>query len=313
MTMAPGKLMARLSAATLICAPAVLNAAPPTAFAGPAVGDNCAAWHKTTAAAGFGWLENLAFDGQGGLLLSEHNVNDVGGALRRLSADGTRTTIAELDNPGGIVVDGRTAYVTTGNSIHGAVTNSTDGGLAAVNLDGRGVTTIATGLHAPNGLARLPDGDFVVSTDFGSRTDLVTVTPDGVSRPYPTGLVSTNGLTLDPGRHRLFVTTTYTPVSVVAAIDIDEPTAAPSRLELPGIGVVNGADDLTVGADGNLYIALNGAARVIRVDPDTGRTCTIATGLPFTSAVRFGSGPGWDPATLYATSFLGTVTAMTPP
>lgn len=78
-------------------------------------------------------------------------------------------------------------------------------------------------------------------------------------------------------------------------------------ITLPGFGPANMADDLTVGPDGALYVAFNAGGKVVRVDPDSGSSCEIASGLPFTSAVKFGAGPGWDPNALYTTGFLGDV------
>ncbi|MFD4179738.1 hypothetical protein ACFWPB_01300, partial [Rhodococcus sp. NPDC058514] len=64
---------------------------------------------------------------------------------------------------------------------------------------------------------------------------------------------------------------------------------------------------------GNVYLTLNGAGKVVRVDPATGTTCEIASGLLLTSSARFGSGPGWDSTALYTTSFDGTVHKLVPP
>ena len=76
---------------------------------------------------------------------------------------------------------------------------------------------------------------------------------------------------------------------------------------LPGSGPLNAADDLTVGPDGIVYVAYNGGGKVVRVDPATGESCALASGLPLVSSVRFGAGPGWDPDALYATSFTGKI------
>ena len=59
-------------------------------------------------------------------------------------------------------------------------------------------------------------------------------------------------------------------------------------------------------------MTLNLAGKVVRVDPVSGATCLVAHGVPFASSLRFGRGPGWDSASLYVTSFTGTVTRLTP-
>ncbi|KGN34173.1 hypothetical protein N802_12290 [Knoellia sinensis KCTC 19936] len=272
----------------------------------------CAPWTKAPVAQGFGTLENLAFDGRGGLLLSETNVLGPGGALKRLTPDGQRgTLVANVTAPGGIVVHGNTVSFTTGNSPASGFLGIKDGTISSVDLDSGAVTTVATGLTMPNGLERLPDGTFVASRDVGPSTTLTAVKPSGEKAPYAPSVTSTNGLAFDPTRRALYVASTFTLASTVSVVDVDNPSAQPKVLTIPGIGPLNSADDLTVGPDGEVYVALNVAGSVVRVDPDSGATCTIASGLPLSSSVAFGSGPGWDPTALYVTSFLGTVTRLT--
>lgn len=283
---------------------------------GAAVADTapigCGQWSKTAVASGFGLLENLAFDGHGGLLLSESSLTGSGGGVQRLTADGTRVLAATVESPGGIAVSGDTAYVNSGNAMRSGLSDIADGSIVAVNLNTGAVTTMVTGLRMPNGLAQLPDGGFVVSRDLGSDTRLTRVAPDGSTGPLAPQLTSTNGLAYDPVSRKLFVSTTFDATTTIAAIDIDHPDAPPLRITVPGLGPLNSADDLTVGPDGAVYVALNVAGQVVRVDPDNARTCVVAEGLPFVTSVRFGSGPGWDSHSLYATSFLGTVTKVTP-
>ncbi|MFB7722349.1 SMP-30/gluconolactonase/LRE family protein [Nocardia sp. NPDC056100] len=299
-----GLAAAQLGAGFALGMPGMATAAPESTV--------CGMWTAATVASGFGSLENLAFDGGGGLLLSEISLTGSGGGLYRLTPDGTHTLAAAVESPGGIVVNAGKAYVNSGNTFASGVTNSPDGKIVSVDLATGTVTTVATGLHMPNGLAQLPDGGFAVSRDLGPDAVITRVAADGSgAHALAPGLNSTNGLAYDPVRRELFVSTTFDAVTAIAAIDIDRPDAAPRRITLPGFGPLNSADDLTVGPDGAVYVALNAAGQVVRVDPDAGTFCTIATGLPFVSSVRFGSGPGWDPNSLYATGFLGTVTRLT--
>lgn len=273
----------------------------------------CTTWSKSTVASGFGTLENLAFDGRGGLLLSEATALGPGGALKRLDANGQRSTVVPAVNgPGGIIVSGSTAWFNTGNSPASGFLGLKDGTISAVNLDTGAVTKVATGLTMPNGLERLPDGTFVVSRDVGLSTRLTAVKPNGDQTAYAPSITSTNGMGVDLTRRALYVASTFNLTSTVSAVDIDNPAAAPKIFTIPGVGPLNSADDLTVGADGNVYVALNVAGSVVRIDPDSGATCTVAKGLPLSSSVAFGSGPGWDANSLYVTSFLGSVTRLTP-
>ncbi|MFD4440032.1 SMP-30/gluconolactonase/LRE family protein [Nocardia sp. NPDC058519] len=274
---------------------------------------SCAPWAQHTVAAGYGILENLGFDGRGNLLLAQQSVTGSAGSLQRLGADGsTSVVVDDIDGPGAILVIGGIAYFTAGNSAASALTDRADGSIRALHLDTGAVTTVATGLTMPNGLAQLPNGDFVVSRDIGAGT-LTRVGADNTATPYAPSLSSTNGLAFDRPRNRLVVSTTFTPESVVAAVDYADSDSPPRQVVIPGAGPLNAADDLTVGPDGKAYVALNVAGRIEQVDLETGQTCPIADGLPLSSSARFGSGPGWDPNALYVTSFLGTVTRLTPP
>ena len=288
------------AAATLVVPVAPANAAA------------CPSWTKSPVARGYSVLENLAFDGTGGMLLSETSLIGPPGGLRRLSATGVKSTVVDkVTSPGGIVVDGRTAYFTSGNGLVSGFFNKADGAINAVDLDSGVVSTIATGLVMPNGMTRLPGGDLVVSRDLG-RGSMTRVTPTGVRSPFAPAATSTNGMAVDAAAGVFYVDSTFDAKTVINVIDLAAPNAVQRQIVIPGIGPLNSADDLTLGADGNLYVALNVAGKVVRVTPSTGAVCTVASGIPLVSSVRFGAGPGWDPASLYATSFTGTVTRLTP-
>lgn len=273
---------------------------------------SCPTWTKSTLAKGYGVLENLAFDGHGSLLLSEGGVGGAAGGLRALSGTGVKSTVVpEVVSPGGIVVDGRTAYFNSGDGLASGLFNIADGKINKVDLDTGAVATVATGLVMPNGLTRLPGGDFVVSRDLGAGS-MMRVTPAGVATRFAPAATSTNGMAVDVARNQFYVDSTFNLTTEISVIDLDDPAAKPRTIQIPGIGPLNSADDLTLGADGNLYVALNIAGSVVRVNPDTGAQCTIAKGLPFVSSLRFGAGTGWDPTALYTTSFSGTVSKLTP-
>ncbi|MGW0634899.1 SMP-30/gluconolactonase/LRE family protein [Nocardia salmonicida] len=300
----------RAFAAMAVTATAAVLPTANTASAEPVA---CPQWTRHTVAAGYGILENLGFDGRGNLLLAEQSASGSAGSLQRLGSDGARSVAVDgIDGPGAVLTVGDIAYFTTGNTATAALTGRTDGTIGALHLADGTVTTVSTGLTMPNGLAQLPNGDFVVSRDIGAGT-LTRVTGDNIATPYAPSLSSTNGLAFDHRRHRLIVSTTFDPTSVVAAVDYTAPDSPPRQAVIPGAGPLNSADDLTVGPDGKVYVALNVAGSIQQVDVDTGQTCAIAAGLPLSSSARFGSGPGWDPNALYVTSFLGTVTKLTPP
>lgn len=298
-TAVPG--LALLAAATALVVPS----APASAAA-------CPAWTKTPVARGYAVLENLAFDGTGGMLLSESSAGGTPGGVRRLAADGTRSdVVAPVTSPGGLVVDGGTLYFTSGNGIASGLFNRADGAVSRVDLGTGATSVVAGGLTMPNGMVRLPDGDLVVSRDLG-KGSMTRVTLAGVTTPFAPQATSTNGMAVDAAAGEFYVDSTFNARTQVSVIDLDAPHSTVRTITIPGLGPLNSADDLTRGPDGMLYVALNVAGKVVRVDPATGAQCTVASGVPFVSSVRFGAGPGWDPASLYATSFTGTVTRLTP-
>lgn len=307
-----------LNRAAVLSAVACVSVSPlsPDAMAASATpAPQCAQWTAHQIADGFGMLENLAFDGRGGMLLSNQSPMGTGGSIDRLTPDGARSAVvSDVDGPGGIVVDEHTAFFTTGNTAVAGLTGHADGTIESLDLDERHVATVARGLEMPNGLARLPQGDFVVSKDVGPDTGLTLVdSRTGEHQQYGPDLVSPNGLAVSPDGTRLYASTTFAPTTSVVGINPDTPQAPTSTTTLAGPGPLNAADDLTVGHDEQVYVALNLAGAVVQVDPSTGQACTVAHGLPLTTSVRFGAGPGWDPHSLYATSYLGTVTRLSPP
>ena len=89
----------RALAAMAVTATAAVLPVANTASAEPV---SCPQWTRHTVSAGYGILENLEFDG--------------------------------LDGPGAILVDGDTAYFTTGNTATAALTGRTDGTMGPERL-----------------------------------------------------------------------------------------------------------------------------------------------------------------------------------
>lgn len=289
--------------------PAAAGATPATVADVPA----CAPWTVSTVASGFGVLENLAFDGDGRLLLSESPLFE-DGAIRTLTPSGEKgTLVPEVASPGGIVVDGDRVLFTTGDNAMAGLYNGTNGTVESVNFDGDDRATLARGLTMPNGLARLADGDLLVTQSLGDEPGLTRIPAGRADEPEKvrSDIGSANGLFVSGSK--VYVGNTFDEDTEVRILDAADLGGDPTIFTLPGNGPTNVGDDLVVDADGLVYMALNGGGKVVRVDPATGDTCEIGTGLPLTSSVRFGAGEGWDAESLYATSFVGTVHRLTPP
>lgn len=300
--------MDRKAAGLALAVGLLAGAAPAAAAPAPT---SCTPWRVDVVASGLGILENLAFDGRGGLLASASTPAG-GGSLLTLTPDGRAdTVVAEVPAPGGIVVDEGTAFFTTGNGTVSGLLGRTDGTLESVDLDTGARRTVAAGLTMPNGLVRLPGGDFLVSRNLGSPPGLTRVPVDGrAPETLRTDLGSVNGLAIEG--ETVYAATTFDPTTRIHALDADDLDGPARTLDPSGPGPLETADDLDVGPDGALYVPLNVAGRILRVDPVTGAGCTIASGVPFVSAVAFGDGPGWDPDVLYTTGFDGSVHAVRP-
>ena len=274
--------------------------------------DPCVPWQQKTLKSGLGSLENLEFDGTGGLLISASAQN----AIERLTPDGKLTTLVpNVNAPGGQRVIGRTLYFNTGDSAQSGFSGTPDGTLERFDLDTLMRSTFASGLTMPNGLAVLPNGDFVVSRDIGTGTGITRIPLSDPAHPQANWakLDDQNGMAVDPTGTWLYADQTFTLDSAVYRIRIADPTEMHGVATLYDSGIPKGLDDLTIDAKGVLYVAANAAGQVIRLDPTTGKHCAIVTGLQNPSSLKFGRGPGWNTTHLYVTAFDGTVRELIPP
>lgn len=282
----------------------VLIVGAPAASATP----DCTPWTTSTVASGFGTLENLAFDDRGTMLLSETSLFGTG-SIRGLTPDGERSVVVpDVASPGGLAVRGDTLYFTTGNGFVSGALDIPDGSVETVDLTSGARATVARDLVMPNGLVLLDDGDMLVTRNVGAQSGLTRIDGDS-SRVVRTDLGSANGIATDGTA--VYVSNTFEPELAVTVLDSEDLGGEARRIPVDGFGPVTASDDLTVGPDGQIYLAQNLAGRVLRIDPESGSSCVVGTGLPLTSSVEFG-GPGWNRDALYATSFDGSVRQLTP-
>jgi hypothetical protein len=271
----------------------------------------CAPWTQRTVKSGLGSLENLEFDGDGGLLISASDHD----AIERMTPDGKVTTLVpDVTSPGGQRVRGRTLFFNTGDSAQAGLLNQPSGTIERFDLDTGKRSTYASGLTMPNGLAILPNGDFVTSRDLGSGTGITRIPHDDPAHPQTNWaqLNDQNGMAVDPTGTWLYADQTFTMDSNVLRIRIANPSETAVVASLAD-GGPKGLDDLTIDRDGILYVAANLTGEVFRLDPASGRHCAIATGLQNPSSLKFGRGPGWAAGSLYVVGFDGLVRELTPP
>lgn len=288
-----------LTAGLLVCAP--------SASADPI----CTPWSVVTVASGFGMLENLAFGGDGSMYLSE--TSPLGnGRIQRLTPDVVRSVaVPDVTSPGGLVVDGDTLYFTTGNGTAAGLFDTHDGTVEKFDVTSGARSTYASGLVMPNGLARSTNGDLFTTRNLGVTTGLTLVPGEPPHEPsvVRTDLGTANGIAIDGDT--LYVADTFEPQLKITVLDTRDPGGAVRTIAVDGFGPFTASDDMTVGPDGQIYLAQNLASRVLRIDPESGSSCVIGEGMPLTSSVRFGES-GWNRDALYATSFDGSVRRLSP-
>ncbi|MEV0945906.1 SMP-30/gluconolactonase/LRE family protein [Rhodococcus sp. NPDC049939] len=258
----------------------------------------CGNWQVETVAHGLEQLENLEPDGVGGFYLSgDSKVYHVD------SAGQVRTVLDDMRAPGGLQLDGSSLFFLTRQ----------DGKLWHLDT-ATGQLTSPTSFEG-NGLLRLPDGDLLttwVGTEGGPSR--------GLSRYFhESGEVTKNwsmvprseGLALSPDHLAVYTDDLFT--GQILRVPLDSPNEWTVVGRLPGL--LPGPDDLTVSQDGMLYVTAHIEGAVYRVDPKTGATCVVASGLSggWTGPSSVRIGPNGDDWALYVTAFDGTLRRLVPP
>ncbi|RVW00191.1 SMP-30/gluconolactonase/LRE family protein [Rhodococcus xishaensis] len=258
----------------------------------------CGDWQVETVAQGLEQLENLEPDGEGGFYLSgDTKVYHVDAAGQ------VRTVLDGMFAPGGLQLDGSSLYFLTRQ----------DGMLH--QLDTTTGKSEELGSFPGNGLLRLPDGDLLttwVGTEgFSSK---------GISRYFPESgdftenwatVPRSEGLALSPDHRAVYTDDLFT--GQIVRVPLDSPNEWTVVGRLPGF--LPGPDDLTMSQEGMLYVTAHIEGAVYRVDPNTGATCIVASGLSggWTGPSSVRIGPNGDDWALYVTAFDGTLRRLVPP
>lgn len=261
---------------------------------------------KRTILSGQGQLESIIADARGRLFYSDLQN---GGRLLRVERPGAdpKVLIQGVDGSGGLAwePDGSLVFGFNGGNDN-AIADGPDGGLMRVNPETGRFTVMASGMGMANGLVRGPDGAIYASNDFAGGIDRVV---DGKVQDDWSRVATPNGLAIDTAGRYLYAAQTFKPASV-ARIDLRDPAKEEPYYEAPPADAAAGPDGMTRDERDRLYVAVNGAGEVWRID--TGRSaCVVARGIMNASALNWGGGaPGFPARNLYVVGFSGVLVEL---
>ena len=263
------------------------------------------------------WREALAFDGHGGMWVSPINANH----LERYDPNGAVTETVQVDGPGGLDL-----------GPDGLIYANTQGG-----SDGTGVvrfdptqphptpTLFVNGLPGVNASTFDGDGFLYVSTE-GTAPSVLRIRSDGTrdtAWEQAASFYGANGVTVAGAN--LYAAISFDQRSPIELVPIDNPASHYTFTQLsfgalseaPAVYqpdpskplIPKGLDDLTTGPDGQLYVVGFASGELLRVDPETGQSCLLVSGLTNPTAVQFAVSFGsFDPESdLFITEATGSI------
>lgn len=209
----------------------------------------------------------------------------------------TWTRVATLDHALGLAAaDGGVLVADPGEFTFDG--SGDDGRLHYVGADGQ-VTTLATGMPNPNFVLAKGDG-LLVSDDTAAiyevRGDRVTTSTTDVPSP--------NGMGWAADGSALYVVSTFEPEPPLWRIPLEGGAAGRAEI-VTRFDTGSAPDGLAVDADGGVWVALNLANEIVRVDPATAQITDMIDGVTTPASLAFGAGEGFDPCSLYVTELFG--------
>lgn len=249
--------------------------------------------------------EGIAIDKVGNIYVSMGAVGGPLGEIRRISPDGTQTTMVELDAAAaGLAVDA------PGNVYYAYVTFDETGGVHRLNTDGSTEQLPGTGsIVLPNGLGFDKRGNLYVSDSIqgaiwrvppGETAELWIQDESLIGCPPPEGSdlppVGANGVAYRQGN--LFVANTGQ--GLLVRVPIEQGGVAGGPVVVAGNPGCDPADPLfsmdgiAFDTRGDLYALLVLQNKLVKIDPETGDVTELVSGGGFhnPASLAFGTGKG---------------------
>jgi sugar lactone lactonase YvrE len=232
--------------------------------------------------------EGIVFDAEGSLYVSAQDRSGPD-QLLDVAVDGTYQSIAEADSILGLESDER--------GILGA-------GIRTENLllfdpsDG-GNEEVATGLGEPNFVVTTPWDTILVSDDRRGVGSILEVTWDGEVSVWSEEVPTPNGMVFSLDGSWLYVAATFEEAGLWRIPVSDETAGAAEKWVAYD---TSAPDGVAIDSEGNVYVALNTAGQIAKVDTE-GSSTTLADEFRGVgpASIAFGQGD-FDPCSLYVTS-----------
>jgi hypothetical protein len=241
------------------------------------------------------WREELAFDGHGGMWVSPINYNFV----ERYDRSGVVTETVAVPGPGGLVTgpDGLIYANTSGGAAGNGVVRFDPtaakptprlfvSGLPGVNgstFDGAGNLYVSTEDQGPSVLKIGPNGKRYTAWEqaasfYGANGVAVAGANLFAAISWDQRSPIERVPLANPAAHYVFTELSFGSLSRQPAVYEPDPNAPL---------IPKGLDDLTIGPDGLIYVVGFVSGELLRVDPATGQSCLLVSGLVTPTAVKF--------------------------
>lgn len=240
--------------------------------------------------------EGIVFDVDGTLYASAQDA-DGPDQLLDVAIDGSNESVAEAESILGLESDARgivAAAIETGelllidptNGSHEVIADTTDGMP-----------------EAPNFVVTTPWDTILVSDDTRGEDTIYEVTWEGAVSTWVDGVPTPNGMVFSLDGSWLYVATTFEETGLWR-VPVIEGNAAGTPDKWVAFDSSTAPDGVAIDSEDNVYVALNTAGQIAKVDPE-GNSSTLAMGMTSPASLAFGQGD-FDPCSLYVTSLFTT-------